>query len=250
MKNLAVRILVLAAIELILSFAVFGQTCERNYRTCVRTCNLRRDQTQARNDIRRSQITIQLGRDLIQCNIQNVGNPTAREQCRNERIAAADAALAQVDASDLQAERDRIRCITECRRQFRECQAPAPREPVVTGPRVTIDCLDGGAPCRGPVSEFCTQAAGSCDDCWRSLCGGGEWLIDSEVPLSSVTLVAVSEASRSERVLVTSTIRGTRATLNVPRNLNLRRGEQLYFQFRSRTRPNRPVKVTLHRNRN
>lgn len=247
MKNLVVRILVLAAIELVLSITVFGQNCEGNYRRCVRACNLRRDQTQTANDIRRSQITIQLGRDLIQCNVQNVGNPTAREQCRNERIAAADAALAQVDASDLQAERDRISCITRCRREFRECQAPARREPVVTGPGVIVECLDGGPPCRGAVSEFCTQAAGSCDDCWRSMCGGGEWLLDSEVPLRSVTLLAVSDVSRSERVLATAAIRGTRAVFNVPRNLQLRRGEQLYFQFRSQTRPNRPVRVTLHR---
>jgi hypothetical protein len=247
MRNLIARILVLAAIELLLSFAVFGQTqCERNYRTCVGRCNAARDQTQTRNDIRRSQITLQLGRDLIQCNVQNVGNPAARDACRNEKQAAADAALAQIDASDLQAERDRISCITECRRQLRECQQPPPPQPSAGG-NFIIECLDGGAPCRGPVSEFCTKAAGSCDDCWRSLCGGGEWIIDSEVPLRSVTLVAVSTASRSERVLATSSIRGLRAIFNVPRNIRLGQGEQLYFQFRSITRPRRPVTMTLRR---
>ena len=246
MKNLVVRILVLAAIELILSFTVFGQTqCERNYRSCVRTCNTTRDQTQARNDIQRSQITLQLGRDLIQCNVQNVGNPAGRDQCRNEKQAAADAAYARLDALDLQAERDRIACITECRRQLRECQFPAP-EPS-TGARFTIECLDGGAPCRGPVSEFCTRAAGFCDDCWRSMCGGGEWIIDSEVPLRSVTLVAVSTASRSERVLAVSSVRGKSARFNVPSNIRLKQGEQLYFQFRSVTKPNRPVTMTLRR---
>ena len=246
MKNLVVRILVLTAIELILSFTVFGQTqCERNYRSCVRTCNTTRDQTQARNDIQRSQTTLQLGRDLIQCNVQNVGNPAARDQCRNEKQAAADAVFARLDASDLQAERDRIACITECRRQLRECQNPRP-EPSV-GDGFTIECLDGGAPCRGPVSDFCTKAAGSCDDCWHSMCGGGEWIIDSEVPLRSVTLVAVSNAPLSERVLANSAIRGKRATFNVPRNIRLRQGEQLYFQFRSVTKPHRPVTMTLRR---
>lgn len=246
MKNLVVRILVLATIGLILSFTVFGQTrCERNYRSCVGNCNATRDQTQTRNDIQRSQILLQLGRDLIQCNVQNVGNPAARDECRNRTQRAADTALAQLDASDLQAERDRITCITDCRRQLRECQNPRP-EPSAGG-GFTIECLDGGAPCRGPVSDFCTRAAGSCDDCWRSLCGGGEWIIDSEVPLRSVTLVAVTDVSRSERVLAVSSVSGRRARFNVPRNLRLRQGEQLYFQFRSVTKPRRPVTMTLHR---
>ena len=229
MKNLIVRILVLAAIELILSFTVFGQTrCERNYRTCVSGCNAARDQTQTRNDLRRSQITLQLGRDLIQCNVQNIGNPAARDACRNEKQAAADAAIAQLDASDLQAERDRITCITGCRRQFRECQNPRP-EPSAGG-RGTIECLDGGAPCRGPVSEFCTLAAGSCDDCWRFACGGGEWIIVRRCRYAA-SLVAVSSASRSEAYSPLPPLEGL-GQIHVPRNLRSGRRTTV-FQFRS-----------------
>ena len=249
MKNLVLRILVLTAMGLVFSSTVFGQTrCESDYRTCVRACNTTRDQTLSRNALRRSQIRLQLGQDLTQCNVRFIGDPRGRQSCRNEKQAAANAALAELDRSDRQAERDRISCITECRRQLRECQQPPRPEPIVDG-GFTIDCLEGGPPCRGAVSDFCKRAAGACDDCWRSLCGGGEWLIDSEVPLRSVTLVAVSDTSRRERVLATSSIKGKRAILNVPRDLKLRSGEQLYFQFSARIKPRQAVKVTIHRDR-
>jgi hypothetical protein len=81
------------------------------------------------------------------------------------------------------------------------------------------------------------------------MCGGGEWLIDSELPLSSVTLVAAQGRSMRGRVLATSSIKGKRAILNVPRDLKLNSGEQLYFQFSSRTKPRGAVKVTIHRDR-
>ena len=246
MKSSVLRILILAAIALSFSLNVFGQNCDTNYRTCVRACNATRDQTLSRNNIERSRVRIQLGRDLTQCNVQFVNDPTGRQACRNEKQAAADAALAALDNSDRQAQRDRSNCIIECRRQLRECQQPARPVPVVSG-GFTIDCLDGGAPCRGAVSEFCTVAAGACDDCWRSLCGGGEFQIDSEVPLRRVALVAVSDTSKRERVLATSSVKGKRLILNVPRDLKLESGEQLYFQFTSRTKPGKAVKVTIHR---
>jgi len=251
MKSFALRILVVAAMASLFALTGFAQTrCERDYRTCVGACNVTRNQTLARNNLRRSQIRIQLGRDLTQCNVRFIGDPAGRQSCRNEKQAAANAALAELDRSDRQAERDRIGCITECRRQLRECREPSQSrpEPTVNG-EFTVDCLEGGPPCRGAVSDFCTRAAGACDDCWRSLCGGGEWLIDSEVPLRSVTLVGVSDTSRRERVLATSSIKGKRAILNVPRDLKLRPGEQLYFQFTSRIKPHRAVKVTIHRDK-
>ena len=247
MKTLIVKILVPVAMLLSLSGAALGQAnCDREYRSCVRTCNTTRDQTLSRNQLQRSQIRLQLNRDLIQCNVQFAGDPTARQACRREKQAAADAALAELDRSDQQAARDRIACISDCRTRLRECRQPPRPQPIVGGD-FEVECLEGGAPCRGAVSEFCQRAQSACDDCWRSLCGGGEWLIDSEAPLRSVTLVALSDTSNRVRVLATSHVNGKRSRLNVPRNLKLRTGEQLYFQFSPRTRPTTPVKVTIHR---
>ena len=250
MKTLLSRTLIPAAMVFVFTFTVFGQArCEREYRQCVRGCNTTRDQTISRNNLQRSQIRLQLARDLIQCNVQFPGDPIRRRACRNEKQAAANAALAVLDRADRQAERDRIACIAECRRHLSDClQPPSPQpQPIISG-GFEVDCLEGGAPCRGEVSQFCQRATGACDDCWRSLCGGGDWLIDSESPLRSVTLVAVSDTSRRERVVAVSTIRGTRATLKVPRDLKLRSGEKLYFQFRPR-RFQRSVKVTIHRDK-
>ena len=241
-----IRIFFLACLSVFLSSNVLGQTCETRYRTCVRGCNATRDQALARNNLERSQVRIRLGQALTQCNVQYVGDPVGRQECRRAAQAAADADFARIDGLDRQAQRDRISCITECRRQRTEClQPPAPTPNF--GGSFEIECLEGGAPCSGPVSEFCQRAAGACDDCWRSLCGGGEFRIISDVSLRTVTLVAVRNNRRHARILATSYSRGGQLRLNVPRNIKLNSGEQLYFQLSPRTRPGRSVKITLTR---
>lgn len=247
MKTLILKILVSTAMALVFSSNVFAQAqCDTNYRTCVRACDGTRDQTLSRNNIERNQIRFQLGRDLVECNVQFATDAAGRTACRDEKLAAANAAIAALDNSDRQAQRVRINCISECRRQRRECRQPPPPEPSFGGD-FTVDCLDGGAPCRGAVPDFCTRAAGACDDCWRSLCGGGEWQIDSQAPLRNVTLVAVSDTSKRKRVLATSVVKGKRLILNVPRDLKLEPSEQLYFEFSSRTKPGKAVKITIKR---
>ena len=249
MKSLVIKTLILSGMALIFSFDAFGQTrCTREYARCVRACNATRDQTLANHGVRRGQIRIQLNQALIQCNVQFIGNPAGRRACRNQAQARAGAELAALDALNQQAQRIRIGCITDCRQQLRDCEQSTPSLPTLSGD-FTVDCLPGGALCQGPVSGFCQRAAGACDDCWRSMCGGGEWRLESEVDLRSVTLVAVSDRFKIGRVLATSSVNGKRATLNVPRDLKLRRGEQLYFQFRPRTKTQRSVKVTIQQDR-
>jgi hypothetical protein len=76
-----------------------------------------------------------------------------------------------------------------------------------------------------------------CDDCGASLCGGGEWKFDSEVPLT-VTLVAALSDLSNPRVVAASTPAGNRAVLNVPPDIKLEGKEQLYLQFsKCRRRP-------------
>lgn len=239
-----IRIALLACLPLFFSSSVVGQTCETRYRACVRGCNAARDQALSRNNLERSQVRIRLGQALIQCNVQYVGDPAGRQECRRAAQAAAAADFARLDGLDRQVNRERINCISECRRQRTEClQPPAPTPNF--GGSFEIECLEGGAPCSGPVSEFCQRAAGACDDCWRSMCGGGEFRIDSEVSLRTVTLVAARNNRRPGRILATSYNRGGRLRLNVPRNIKLNSGEQLYFRLSPRARPGGPVKITL-----
>ena len=240
------RLLIVAGMSLFFSANVLGQNCETRYRNCVNTCNATRNQALTRNNLERSQVQIRLGRALTQCNVQHVGDPVGRQECRRAAQAAADADFARIDGLDRQAQRDRITCIAECRRQRTECLQPPPPTPNFGG-RFEIECLEGGAPCSGLVSEFCQRAAGACDDCWRSLCGGGEFRIDSDVSLRTVRLVAVRNNWRRARILATSYNRGGSLRLNVPRNIKLNSGEQLHFQFSPRTRPGGPLKVTLTR---
>jgi hypothetical protein len=74
-------------------------------------------------------------------------------------------------------------------------------------------------------------------------------LIESEVPLRSITLVAASDKSRRGRLIAVSSMNGKRAKLTVPRNFKLRSGEQLYFEVSSRRKIQSPVKITVRRDR-
>ena len=142
MNSPIVRILILAGISLFFSGDVFSQDeCSRNYRTCVRTCNANRDQALSRNNLERSQIRIRLGQALIQCNVQYVNDRTGRQACRNEKIRAANAELAALDAADRQANRERLNCITECRRQLSECRQP-PAPTLDLGGGFEVECLE------------------------------------------------------------------------------------------------------------
>jgi hypothetical protein len=252
MNKLILRILVAAAFGVVLSFTVLGQgTADLTYATCVRRCNHDRDVAIASNNLQRTQVQIQLGRDLIDCNVEYLGNPLASRRCRQEKRAAANARLAQLDASDRMAQRARLRCIAECRRQH-DAGTSTPTSTVSGSVPlvgiVTLDCLPGGAPCRASVPEFCTKAASACDQCWRSLCGGGEWSFEAEVPLV-VTLLAVSDPSKSPRVIATSSRKGQQTILSVPADIKLGAGEQLYFGFSSPGKPGKAVKVNIQRDK-
>ena len=59
-KLMHIRIVILFGISLFFSSNVLAQTCETRYRSCVRTCNLTRDQALARNNLERSQVRIRL----------------------------------------------------------------------------------------------------------------------------------------------------------------------------------------------
>lgn len=249
MKRLVIRMLLLSALTTVFSLSAFAQSrCMVEYRACVRDCNTARDRVIQANNLQRGVIRMRLNQDLLDCTVRFVGDPAGRAACQREARARANRALAAIDASDRQAQRARVSCIIDCRRQIRECE----RQPVVQidiSGSVVIECPPGGAPCRGAVSRFCQQANGACDNCWVSMCGGGEWQIESEVELSSVTLVAALDRVRNGRVLTTSAINGRQGTLVVPGDLKLRRGEQLYFEVSSGTKPVNPVKLNIKRNR-
>jgi hypothetical protein len=110
---------------------------------------------------------------------------------------------------------------------------------------IDLACLASGATCFKEVSDTCQAMSDGCGNCGISLCGGGEWKFDSEVPLT-VTLVAAADLS-NPRVLAASTLKGNQAVLNVPADIRLKDKEQLYLQFASTAKPKGNVKVQVRR---
>ena len=88
--------------------------------------------------------------------------------------------------------------------------------------------------------------AGACDDCWKSLCGGGDFSFASTLPLG-VKLMAATDPAKGGRVLATSSMKGKQAVLRVPADIKLNNKEELYFEFSSKEKPAGPVKVHIHR---
>lgn len=257
MKNaILAGIAVLAVIALLVSFNSFyrirSQACQNARDRCVQECDRTRDRALSENQLRRTQINFELQQDLLDCRINNVGNQAAIDQCQREKINAAEMELARLDVSDDAIRDVRLQCVTECDSQARKCDKN--RTPQKVDVAIDIDrpievgCLEGGAPCFKEVLEICTVISGPCDECWTSLCGGGDWSFQSEVPLD-VTLVAATDPLNNPRVLATSSMKGKQAVLSVPADIKLDRREQLYFGFSSKEKPGGPVKVLIHRSR-
>jgi len=187
---------------------------------------------------------------MTECIVQNVGNQAAIEQCREETRGALREAMARLDALD-EAFRDTHRlCLTQCRQEGYACDnTPSTATALVDATRpFEFECPPGGAPCFKEVLEVCTVISGPCDDCWRSLCGGGEWAFESEVPLE-ITLVAATDPLKNPRVLATSSMKGKQAVLSVPADIKRDGREQLYFGFSSKEKPGGTVKVLIHRSK-
>lgn len=252
MKTVVLRIFVVAAIALTLSLTALGQPnqaeCSRAYTGCVGRCNRNRDAVLATNRERRREIAEQLTRDLNQCRIQNLGDRNAIETCRQEKRDDAARQQALLILSDRLAEQSRLRCITECRTQLAACPETGTITANAGELEVDIECIPGGAPCFKEVSKFCQQISGPCEACGISMCGGGEWGFDAEVPLV-VTLAVGTDPLTNPRVLATSTLNGRQAVLNVPPDIKLGADERLYLSFSSAEKPGKPVKVAVRRNK-
>lgn len=255
MKNaILAAIAVLAVIALLVSFNSFyrirSQACQNERDRCVQGCDRTRDRALNENQLRRSQINFDLQRDLLDCRINNLRNQAAMDQCQTEKIDAAELELARLDASDDAIRDVRLQCVTECDNQARQCDTN--RTPgqidvttVIDRP-IEVGCLEGGAPCFKEVLEICTVISGPCDECWTSLCGGGDWSFQSEVPLD-VTLVAATDPLKDARVLATSSTKGKQAVLSIPADIKPNKRERLYFGFSSKEKAGGPVKVLIHR---
>jgi hypothetical protein len=237
------------------------RACVLIYSLCEQRCDTALSDTLERNDAQRILDTVAHNQARFDCISQHAGDPAALRQCAEEADRVFNDQLASLNASDAAARETREQCVAECRRQYDACQAdnaailsgstgPVAASVNVVG-NVTVDCVEGGAPCFKPVSDFCQRISGACEQCGLSLCGGGEWMVEpvgEQLPLST-TLVAAADPSKNPRVLATSAARGSQAVLNVPPNIKLGEGERLYFGFSSQKKPGGPVEVRIRRSK-
>lgn len=259
------KIVIGAVALVIVSQAIFAyfldsrfRLCGLGYYLCEQRCDNALRNTLDANNRDRFFAFPDLQRALDLCGLPI--DDTARE-CREEAQRAFNDRIAALDAADAAARETREQCVAECGRQLRTCDAAnaallSGSTGTVTATvnivgNVTVDCIEGGAPCFKPVSEFCQRASGGCEQCGLSLCGAGEWTVETvgnQLPVNT-TLVAATDPSKNPRVLAASITRGNRVVLNVPPNIKLAEGEQLYFGFRSPKKPGGPVEVRIQRSK-
>lgn len=231
-------------------YRIRSQECRAEQDRCIRDCDRARDNGLTGTNSQRGTLTLQFAQDMTQCIVQNVGNQAAIEQCREETSAALRDAMARLDALDEAFRNTHGLCLTQCRQEGYACDNTSlTANAIVDAIRpFEFECPPGGAPCFKEVLEVCTVISGPCDDCLRSLCGGGEWAFESETPVD-VTVVAATDPLKNPRVLATSSMQGKQAVLNVPADIKLGREERLYLGFSSKEKPGEPFKLLIRRRR-
>jgi hypothetical protein len=185
----------------------------------------------------------------------DAGTQVELVRCRGEATERRDAGLARLDELDAAAREAWRRRGEDCRQRYSECVAPSEQigpvgATVDVGGTFTVECKEGegGAPCFKEVPEICTLISGPCVDCFRSLCGGGDWRFDADVPVE-VTLVAATDPWKDPRVLATSSPQGKQAVLGVPAGGRLNGGERLFLGFNLKEKPRGPVRVDIRKSR-
>lgn len=230
---------------------VISTRCRKRYERCVRNCYKTRDDQLANNQIQRGIIELQRLRDLRECLIQNSDNEQARIECQRQVNAAADEAMAQLDARDEAIRAAFDQSMAACSKDAKDCDDKVKFYGEIASPRVTVEvnCIEGNnAPCFKSVREICKKISGPCDDCFRSLCGDSTWFFESDTPLS-VTLEAATDPKKDARVLSRTSKRGKVAALPIPKLIKLKEKEQLYIGFSSSKKPTKPVQVIIHRSK-
>ncbi|HSP44514.1 MAG TPA: hypothetical protein VLO30_00845 [Chthoniobacterales bacterium] len=170
------------------------------------------------------------------------GRSVSAQTCKEKH----DACLAQCSQGNTA---QRKSCIRKCNDEFDACVKKTSTRPQPLDLTKDVEigaCLEGGAPCRQSVRKICTLMTGACDDCWKSLCGGGDFSFGSSLSLN-VKLMAATDAVKGGRVLATSSMKGKQALLRVPADIKLNDKEELYFEFSSKEKPTGPVQVHIHR---
>lgn len=262
-KSTVVAVITVSIIALILSgvalynfYYIRFQQCRNEYAHCSRQCRDDLNEALARTDLNRLLDDVLTRQALFDCGFGIIGD-SAVQECRNEVNQRAEQTRAFRDLQDEQSRLAYERCKETCMNNAVACDIAweerftvnlPPGTVVVAGDEpFVVECLGTKeAPfCYKKVDPLCQRISGVCGKCWNSLCGGGGWELEAE-GLAEVILVAAIDPWKNPRVLATSSLNGKKAVLNIPPDIKLNQGEQLYLGFKS-DGSGKPLMVTANK---
>lgn len=206
--------------------------CTNEKAACLDSCETRFAIDTLPIAIERSQATIEHSQNMTQCQVNNIGNIPAREECQRLEQERFSQVLAGINARIEAVRNNYIQCTSACDESEQQCLNGEAEAPIQDYERpFTIECIEeGGFICFKEVDDICTMISPPCDDCWATLCNGMELKFREENELQ-IALMAATSMSEKGRELAVSNKKGNLHTLNPPRGISLSKDEKLYLRF-------------------
>lgn len=230
--------------DLHLERLVLSERCRAQSEECSQNCETGYDLEILRILIRRDLERLEHSQRMIECSL----DLSSAARCRGEEEARHSEAVARFDASTTETNTSRVTCLQACGEAAGQCQRDEDDSGFTPKPDVTVEfkCIDApGAPCFQKVPDLCQRISGACDNCALTLCGDRIWTLEGD-SLLDATLIAVA-GSGAGRTLASSSSKGNRATLFIPRKIKLESGEELQVRLTFSGAQAKSRKLILHR---
>ncbi len=181
--------------------------------------------------ISRSNARLNHAQALLACRVDNIGSQAAIDACQQTENDRFNRQMGQLDAQVQVLLNARDACRDSCTARAAECAGGDDDLPQKIDVPFTIDCIDGNnAPCFKPVPDICKLVNDVCQDCLNSLCPGSDWYFQADAQVT-ITLVAATSEKETGRDLAKSSMKDDLIKLEVPDNVKLKEGENLYLRF-------------------
>lgn len=204
---------------------------------CVRECAHTRDQELGRVALERSMAQLAHRQALLECQINNPGDATGLQRCRDAANNDFARQVAGLTARSNAAVAQFTVCTNDCAHPRRGTPQPQPEQ------SIEIPCIETATfTCFREVPEICKQINSPCGDCWNSFCPDMAHEFSAATAIT-VSLLAAANPEKNPRPLATSS-KGTTVTLAVPANVKLEKDEKLWLKFEFASKPAQN-KVTL-----
>jgi hypothetical protein len=208
-------------------------TCRHEQERCEANCDEAFLQDTLEIAIARSSARLNHNQALLTCRVDNLGNPTAIDACQQAENDRFNRQMGQLDARVQTLITVRNACRDSCAAKAAACADNDDQNDLPSKIDVpfTVDCIEGNnAPCYKPVPEICKLIQDICKDCLTSLCPGSDWFFSAEGNVT-ITLTAAANEKEAGRELAHSSMEKEMIRLQVPDQVKLNEGENLYLRF-------------------